>query len=536
MCRQSGAHQPTLVGIAPAGGSVSLGIRGERAHGARARRRGRAASLAPHADSGVRHRSQDGSLTTVVRRPTEQYTAVLLGVAPVISTVGAIFALLVVVGLIFRPSILPWCLSAAVCLSGSAAIVIAGQNVQAFYIVAIAILGATVTHLRLKPVLAADLTSKPGMRPLTAFATWSLMVTATAPFIFAGTSVINPRDGIDDGIAYPASLAYQISNFAQSGYLFFGVAIVIVLGTKHAVSPWVPASGLAIGTVLSSVRYIMPESLAVSLFDSSPNVFISGEVERMRGIFPEPSALGGFEVTAAVFFVMAASRTAGWRRYASLGLGLWALTNAVLSGSGTALMGGLLILGVIGAQAVYRAMAGRSRISVGAIAASLLALPLLVVVGPSLYAGANGLVGDKVGGSSYANRNAADAFSFQIAGNTYGVGVGVGANRPSSFVAMLLSTTGVLGTALFVAAFAGLLWSTLRSHAHQPTAWGLVALICSKVVAGPDLSDPLMWFLLAVCANGAWNRSAAVPAAEPRTGPVALLDLPNERPTGMVTA
>jgi hypothetical protein len=446
-------------------------------------------------------------------------------------TIGAIFALLIAVGLLFRPGLLPWCLSAGVPFAGSAGIIIAGQNVQVFYLVAITMLGAAVARVRMRSVLGTDLTALPGARPLSAFLVWTLLVTATAPFIFAGIHVLNPRDGIDDGIADPATLTYQISNFAQSGYLLLGAALVVLLGTTRSLSSWIPASGMAIGTVLSSVRYLMAENLATQLFDSSPNVAISGETERLRGIFPEPSAFGGFEVTAAVFFVMAASRTQGWRRYACLGLGLWALVNAVLSGSGTALMGGLLILAVIAAQAVYRALAGVSRISIPALVAWVLALPLLVVVGPSLYAGANGLVGNKVDSSSYANRSAADLFSIDLTRQTYGLGVGVGANRPSSFVAMLLSNTGVLGTLLFTAALVLILWNALRSHSYQPTAWALVALMCSKVVAGPDLSDPLMWFLLAICAHGAWNRTTPTPPDLGATGSlpvVASLKAPNE--------
>jgi hypothetical protein len=430
-----------------------------------------------------------------------------------ISTIGAIFVLLVVVSLIFRPALLPWFLSAGVCFPGSAGVIVAEQNVQVFYIVAVGMLGAAVARIRLPAVLGTDLDRSPGLRPLVAFLLWTLLVTATAPYIFDGIPVLNPRAGIDDGIADPAMLTYQISNFAQSGYLFFGVAIVVILGTTRALSSWVPASGFAIGTALSSLRYVMPESLAAELFDSSPNVSISGETERLRGIFTEPSALGGFEVTAAVFFVMAASRTRSWRRYVCLGMGMWALTNAVLSGSGTALMGGLLILGVIALQAAYRAAVGIGRISVAALVGWILAVPLLIVVGPTLYAGANGLVGDKVDSSSYANRSAADLFSIDLTGQTYGLGVGLGANRPSSFVAMILSNSGVLGTALFVTAMALILWYALRSHAYQPTVWALVALMCSKVVAGPDLSDPLMWFLLAVCAHGAWN-----PTTSPRRG------------------
>ena len=441
-----------------------------------------------------------------------------------ISILGAIFGLLALAGLLGRREVLPWSLSAGVCFQGSIGIIVAGENVQAFYIVAIVLILTALGGLHLQKLFAHDLTTEPGLRPLVAFAAWSLLVTATAPAVFEGIDVLRPRDGIDDGVADPAALAYQISNLAQSGYLLIGVGLVVVLGSRPVLDPRLPAAGLAIGTVLSSVKELLPTNVQQAFFDNSPNVHISDELDRMRGIFPEPSALGGFSVTAAVFFVVAASQSQGWRRYPSLALGLWALVNAFLSGSGTALVGGLLILGVIAVMAVYSALAGLTRVSPGALVVSILVVPLAIVAGPSIYASANGLVGDKVDSTSYANRTAADLFSLNLTGQTYGVGVGVGANRPSSFLAALLSTTGVLGTALFVVAFAVVLRGAIRSRPHQAAAWALVALTFSKVVAVPDLSDPLMWTLLAVCAHATWSprapgrasgsrrpRSAAVP-------------------------
>jgi hypothetical protein len=433
----------------------------------------------------------------------------------VISTVGAIFGLLVLAGLLGRRELLPWGLSAAVCLQGSIGIIIAGENVQAFYIVATALIATALRGLHLQNLFDSDLTAKPGLRPLVAFTAWALLVTATAPAVFAGIEVLNPRNGIDDSVADPAALDYQISNLAQSGYLIFGVVLVIVLGSQPSLNPRLPAAGLAIGTVLSSVKELLPIGVQQALFDNSPNVHISDELDRMRGIFPEPSALGGFSVTAAVFFVVAASQAHGWRRYPNLALGLWALINAFLSGSGTALVGGLLILGVILLNAVYQAVVGLSRVSPGALVVAILAVPSAIIAGPSIYASANGLVGDKVDSTSYANRTASDLFSLNLTGQTYGIGVGVGANRPSSFLAALLSTTGVLGAALFVVAFVVILRAAIRSSRHQAAAWALVALMFSKVVAVPDLSEPLMWTLLAVCAHAAWPAGATGRAHDP---------------------
>ena len=451
----------------------------------------------------------------------------------VISTLGGLSVLFVIWSVMLRREALPWLLSAACCFTATAGVIVAGQNVQIYYLVAVVLLGIAMIGMRKDRLLALDLGDRPGLAPLIAFAAWAILVTAASPFVFAGTPVLNPRDGIDDGVAHPALLTHQISNVAQSGYLLCGVALVAVLGSIYGLSARLPAMGLGLGTALSSLRSLLPPSVAENLFDNSPNVsFTTGSlngVERMRGIFSEPSGLGGFEVTAAVFFVMTASRTEGRVRYLSLGMATWALVNAVLSGSGTALVGGLLILAVITMHALYSYGVGKSRVSVPALVTSILALPTLIVVGPALYRSAAGIVGDKVGSSSYTNRSTADAFSMDLSWQTYGIGVGVGANRPSSFAAMLLSCTGALGATLFTIAFVTILAAAVPLRPFQPTAWALVSLMFSKLVAGPDLSDPTMWFLLAVCANAAWHRRTA--GSQPvGGGPVPAYPAPSSVP------
>ena len=367
-----------------------------------------------------------------------------------------------------------------------------------YYPVAIVLILSSAARTRFSDVFVADLRARAGLPSLLAFGGWALAVTLVGPVLFAGIPVLNPRDGIDAGIADPAALAPQISNFAQSVYLVLGILTVVTLGAIPTLSPRIPSIGFAVGTVLSSLRSLLPQSAQRAIFDNSGNVtYTAGSVngvERMRGIFSEPSSLGAFSVTAAVFFVMTASRTRGWPRYLSLGMAVWALANASLSGSGTALVGGLAVLALITAQAVHSYLVGRSQVSASALVAGLLAAPIGIIVGPALYGLAMTMVDNKVDSSSYANRSAADRFSLDLSLQTYGFGVGVGSNRPSSFLAMLLSCTGVLGTLLFVAGFLTILLGALRDREFQPTAWALFSLMFSKVVAGPDLSDPTMWF------------------------------------------
>lgn len=444
-----------------------------------------------------------------------------------ISFLGVVFTLLIAAGVVFRRDSLPWVLSAAFAFLASSGFLVAGQSIVVYYGVAIVMIVLAVVRVRLRNLLLVVLRTRTGLTSLLVFALWTLLVTLVGPTLFAGTPVLNPREGLDQGVAEPALLTPHISNFAQSAYLLIGVATVVVLGTGTAAAPRLPATGFALGTVLSSTRSLLPESVQREVFDNSSNVtYTTGSidgVERMRGIFSEPSGLGAFSVTAAVFFVMTASRTTGWPRYLSLGMSVWALVNASLSGSGTALVGGLALLAVIAAQAVYTFLSGHSRVSPSALVGTVLAVPVGMIVGPALYLAATDTVDDKVTGSSYANRSSADRYSVELSLDTYGVGVGLGSHRPSSFVAMMLACTGVLGLVFFVVAVTAILRGAVRDREFQPAAWALVSLLFSKIVAGPDLSDPTMWFLLAVCANAAWRpgRCPAVPVGASR---IAVLD------------
>lgn len=436
-----------------------------------------------------------------------------------ITLIGAFFVALALIFLLIRPALLPWLLSAAIPFSASAGINVAGQSIAVYSIVAIVLVLVGFQSLRIRGLLLADLAAKPGLRPLLAFGAWSLLVTLVAPTLFAGTRVIDPKVGIDFGVQNPSPLVPTLSNFAQLVYLFLGIMTVATIGSLRHATPHLPAAGFALGTVTSSVKSLLPEGLQEALFDNSMNyTYTTGTfngIERMRGVFSEPSALGAFSVSAAIFFLITATTTRGAVRYASIGMGIWAFTNAILSFSGGALVCGLIILGLVAARAIYRSVVGQSTLSPAAVVSSLVMVPVLVIVGPRVIEYINLLLSDKVESSSYENRSAADQFSLELAREVYGIGVGVGSNRPSSFFASLLAGVGVIGLVLLGIAFIVITLRASRDRRVHPVVWALISILVSKILAGPDLSDPSMWFLLSVCAATAWN---AHPASEQAAG------------------
>lgn len=435
-----------------------------------------------------------------------------------ISILGAAFVACTFAALTFKQAWLPWVLSAAVPFSATAGITVAGQSIVMYPLVAIALVGLVANRSTVEDAIGADLSTKPGLRPLVAFGIWAVLVTAVSPIVFAGTPVLDPKQGIDDGVKDPAVLAPALSNAAQAGYIAIGIATVIAIGSMRNVSPRLPAAAFAIGTIASSARFLLPETLQKVLFDNSENVtYTTGEfagTERMRGIFSEPAGLGAFSVAAVVFFVMTASSTRGPQRYLWAGLGCWAATNAVLSFSGGALVTGLVVLGLVALQGTLALVSSSRRLAPPTVVIGLALAAVSVVLVPRVYDFVMLLLDDKASSSSYANRSAADTFSFALVDQTYWLGTGLGSNRPSSFLASLASTTGVLGVVLFASALGILLWHSVRQDVSRPVGWALIAVVISKVTAGPDTSDPSVWFLLGVCAACVWSRNT-----DPRSPP-----------------
>jgi hypothetical protein len=435
-----------------------------------------------------------------------------------VTVVGQVFLLALVYCVALRRPAIPWVLSASTPFVATASVISSGNSVTPFFLLLLVIVAIPVLGWLYRPVDTA-LAAEPGRTSLLLFGLWATVISLLGPIYFAGTPVLDPRSGIDAEVQFPSLLQFGISNFAQVLYLLLGLAMVIYVGQVPGVSPQLPSIGFAIGTVFSTLRLVLSEDLTRELFDTAPNIRYINTTpdgqERLRGIFSEPSALATFSITALVFFAMSAARSTGRLRAFSLVMAAWCLLNLGLSSSGTALIGGLIVTGLLGGHALYRFASGRSRWSPLAVFGVFLSIPVVIVVLPLLYGSANGVIGDKVQSDSYAARSAADLFSLDLVGQTLGWGVGLGSNRPSSFLSMLLSCTGVIGTGLFFFAVARLVGGAYRIPAFQPSAWALVALLVTKCVTGPDMSEQPMWILMAVCANAAWRGPATAPTEAP---------------------
>lgn len=420
------------------------------------------------------------------------------------TTLGLVFAAAAVGALFIGRRAFACVLAASAAVPASAAVTVAGTSVSPFY--ALAAVASVLLLFDTRRAVAA-----PGGRLLTVFAAWSLLVTLVAPFVFRGVRVLSPREGVDNAVMSPDPLGFSVSSLAQAGYLVLALSAVMFI-VRSGVGPMVVALPLALGTALSSVAAGMAWwgiPWPHEFFDTSVNVMYSdtsdGVESRLRGVFSEPSELAGFSLASLAFFAVAAFRAGPRARAAAAILAAAAAVNLQLASSGTAVMGLVIFLAIASSAGIVHLVRRGGRSLPLVTIAVLLSTVVAVLFLDDIAAEAGAVVNGKVGSISFISRTTADLFSLGLLGETAGVGVGLGANRPSSFGAMLLSSVGVVGTAAFVGAVVVLIARAAKSRAGVPGVWGLIALLTAKAVALPDLSVPVLWMLIAACAAGAWR-------------------------------
>jgi DNA integrity scanning protein DisA with diadenylate cyclase activity len=82
---------------------------------------------------------------------------------------------------------------------------------------------------------------------------------------------------------------------------------------------------------------------------------------------------------------------------------------------------------------------------------------------------------------------------------TNGIGVGLGSNRSSGLIFTMLSSVGLVGTALFAIMFYKIIKSfpgRSASNSLQMVFWALITLTISEVLSVPDVNRPVLWALV----------------------------------------
>ncbi len=242
------------------------------------------------------------------------------------------------------------------------------------------------------------------------------------------------------------------------------------------------------------------------------NESIAG-MKRIVGSFPEASAFAGTTLgvlgfTATMWICGRQTRWTGYLALASLAL-------ILLSTSSTGLVATPLCMLILYATAIARCGVGRDRrhsTLVVLLAPQLLILSGIVVVLNSglfdtLYHYVDLLILSKSTTSSGVERASWNAYGIQNFLDSWGMGVGLGTSRTSSFPIALLSNVGVPGTVFFVLfAFCAIgrkrgTERTADADVRLAARNGCLFLLVGATVAGAMVDLGLLFFILAALAS-----------------------------------
>lgn len=222
--------------------------------------------------------------------------------------------------------------------------------------------------------------------------------------------------------------------------------------------------------------------------------------QRMLGIFRMSSTYTEPSVLAMHFVGLFALYGAGLRRF-SLAVAL--LFCLLISTSATAYAG--LALFVI----VYVAWTGKT-LTTRTLAALLFLSGIAFVLVLGMQSGWESfslgkLVAAKMQSSSGENRSFMDLVALEAFVKTMGLGVGIGSTRASSFLVTFAACTGIPG----LLCLGGFLYTLIRkgqrsdSPEMRALALGCLGFIGAWIISVPDLTDVLIWLMLALLRAGA---------------------------------
>lgn len=380
---------------------------------------------------------------------------------------------------------------------------------------------------------------------------WLYMAAACAgafvlPMVFAGTPVFALLDRNGFGTD-PVPLALNLSNVAQAANLAIHAVVLGYLYGEAADDPqhrlaarmaWGVAIGAALAACIALVERAADATQSGSIaawFANNPG-YAQGQFSRAAGVvrrialpFSEPSYASAFFASIAIGL---AAMAAFGKRSAGAALALLVAAIALLNTFGSTglaasalgLSAIVLALLVAGLRRSPRSRQLRLRAATALAAMSLGAGALTLLLYSPKYEKNTHYVVDtlilsKVDSSQMHPRAGArlrersNLHAVQLAQSTFGLGAGLGSNRASSYLASLLSNTGLPGLALYLAAWIALLRDYIRIRRLSDIQWFALGAAAGALIAAtlgiPDLNLPFLWVLLFFAYVARGDRSIA---------------------------
>lgn len=448
-----------------------------------------------------------------------------------ITAFGSFFLPLSLFVLLFRRGALVALLCIAVVLQGPAVLTLgtadARHGVTPFAVIAFVLCVAAAwhawSHRGLRPALAPDASTP--VRVWSVFFAVSIAGALLLPWLFAGQLVIPPlqKSGAHGSMQ---ALVPGLSNVAQAlnTVLLGGVLAWLLQQHNDPALPGRMLKGVFVALLVSALIGLQQRlgwngllPLWRDVWESNPTYAqnmrsMAGPVPRVGWPLVEASYAGAW--FAAVLGGCIAMFLADIRRHLALAGAMvagFALANT-LGATGVLAAGGAMVLALLVILvALLRMRAGR-----GALVYRLvLALLVCACLGLATYLvlrheGLLGLTHEAIGHVLHGRsrtvlgdlRPHADIAAVGLLRDTWGVGVGLGSNRASSYLATLASNGGIVGLLLFCAAATLQVLALVRRARRHPDAATLfflgsnVTVLLAVAIAIPDQNWPVLWLLL----------------------------------------
>lgn len=357
------------------------------------------------------------------------------------------------------------------------------------------------------------------------FLGFSIATAMVLPWLFDGVSVVSPLSklGVQSGTV---PLHWSISNAAQivNALVIAGAIVWVAAHAGDAAQRRRALAGVIVALVLSTLVGLQQRlgwnghlPLWDQFWASNPTYSqnfrtFAGPVPRVSWPFVEASyASAWFAAVAGGFLAMFLAGTYRHVALFALVVALFALANTLGT---TGLLGfvAFLVIALLVAVGVALRRQGAAggllyRLSLLGLVCACLALAVLLVLRHyDLLENAQLAMWNVVVGSSQTLlsdlRRDANILAFKLFVESFGLGVGMGSNRASSYLATLLSTTGVVGLGMFLLALRrhmAALVLVARSSGKAPPIFFLGAMstaLLAVSIAVPDQNWPVLWVLV----------------------------------------
>jgi hypothetical protein len=428
----------------------------------------------------------------------------------------------------------------------AAAILIGGANIQPAHLFLGFVAAAVLTRRReAAHALRAIRMPEPGFW-LMCLVIYGVVTGFVMPRLLAGSTPIIPlgvSEHADTGSTVP--LGPVSSNFTQSVYLtadFVCFTLIVAVASTQAGFVAITSALVAyaagnvlfalldLGTYFTNTQWLL-EFMRNAKYALHIEEEVSG-LKRIVGSFTEASAFAGS--TLGVLGFVGTLWLCGYRPLLTGTLAAASLVLVVLSTSSTGLAGTPPILAILYATALMRRGINLGRPFSSAV---LMCAPLLIVIAilalqldeemaKPIRDYIDTLVLSKATTASGVERASWNAFALQNFFDSYGLGVGLGTSRTSSFPIALLSNVGVPGT-IFYLLFAVSAFVRRRGTPHTFPADvrlaarnACVGLILGAIFAGPTVEQGLLFYVLAglACAEPERNTGSLSRQLSRQTG------------------